>query len=323
MSGPGVTSVPVDGGPALPVLRATPGEVDVLTIGSYFCDVVFSGLLEMPKLGDEIWASACSVVPGGTYITAAALHRLNVSSAWACRFGSDPFSRFVRSAADAEGMDPSAYVSIDEPVLNISIAMSFPADRSFVSFAEPLPPADFTAIDALRPRLIVKPGLGEPQDLIRLLDAADKVGAAVVVDPQASEHTLDSAVLRAALRRVAVLAPNEREALKLSGQTDIDAAVAALREVAPLVVVKLGADGAIAADRGAEVRVDALSVTPLETTGAGDCFNAGFIMAMLEGEDAVGCLQAGNAAGALSTLAASSLGIPTREEVDLARRRFS
>ncbi|MEO8463649.1 MAG: hypothetical protein ABI555_10575 [Chloroflexota bacterium] len=71
-------------GPKLPSLREDRGLVDVLVIGAYFCDVVYSGLLRLPHPGEEVWASSCSVVPGGTYITAAALHRFGVSSAWAC-----------------------------------------------------------------------------------------------------------------------------------------------------------------------------------------------------------------------------------------------
>lgn len=305
-------------GPALPALRDDRGAVDVLVIGSSFCDVVFAGLPGLPGPGDEVWAKSCSIVPGGTYITAAALHRLEVSSAWACRFGTDPFSRFVRDSARREGMDPAAFIDIDGPLRNISISLSLPADRSFISFSEPIGPIPLTAIDKLRPRLVIRPGMGEPEDLHRLIDAADAVGAIVFVDPQSSGQTLQSAGVRAVLGRVGLFAPNERELLLLTGQDDLDVAMAILLETTPLAIIKRGAQGALVADRWSQMHAPAIAVEAVETTGAGDCFNAGFIMAMLDGADVAGCLRAGNAAGGLSTTAPSSAGIPTRRQVDLA-----
>ncbi len=157
--------------------------MDVLVIGSFFCDVVFAGLTDVPEAGDEVWAKSCSILPGGTYITAAAIHRFGVSSAWVCRFGTDPFSRFVRDAAAREGLDPSAFVETDGPLRNISVAMSFGADRSFVSFAEPVEPIPTDAIERLRPRVIMCPGLGDLDAVERTLAAAHDVGAIVFVDP--------------------------------------------------------------------------------------------------------------------------------------------
>ncbi len=308
--------------PVLPSLRPERGAIDVLVVGAFFCDVVFSGLPGLPDPGDEVWAESCSIIPGGTYITAAALHRLGVSCAWACRFGTDPFSRFVLDVARQEGLAPTAFVEIDGPLRNISIAMSFDGERSFVSYAEPIEPIDLSAIRDLRPRLIIRPGLGEPDDLARLVEAAREVGAIVFVDPQSSRHTLASEGLRTVLSQVDVFAPNEREVLNLTGQDSVGAALPVLLESARFTIIKCGARGAIAADRRSVTRVPALPIDSVETTGAGDCFNAGFIMAMLEGSTVIECLQAGNAAGGLSTLAPSSSGIPTRAQVDEARTRY-
>lgn len=319
MSERGVTDKAGQAGPVLPTLRPDRGAVDVLVVGAFSCDVVFSGLPGLPDPGDEVWAESCSIIPGGTYITAAALHRLGVSTAWACRFGRDPFSQFVLEVTGQEGMDPAAFVEVDGPLPNISITLSHDGDRSFVSYAEPAAPIDLTAIRDLRPRLIVQPGLGEPDDLARLIEAARDVGAAVFVDPQSSRHTLASEQVRALIGQVDIFAPNEREALHLTGQDTVDAALHVLLESTAFTIIKIGARGAIAADRRSVVRLPALPIDAVETTGAGDCFNAGFIMAMLEHSTVVTCLQAGNAAGGLSTLAPSSTGIPTRAEVNRAR----
>src|SRR4029078_8380438 len=72
----------------------------------------------------------------------------------------------------------------------------------------------------------------------------------------------------------------------------------------PIVVVKRGASGACAAGAGeAPVRVAAMPVDPVDTTGAGDSFNAGFLRAWLDGGTLGDCLELGAVSGALLTSA--------------------
>jgi sugar/nucleoside kinase (ribokinase family) len=103
------------------------------------------------------------------------------------------------------------------------------------------------------------------------------------------------------LRQVDVFLPNEREACKASGTEDLESAVRKLSELVPLVVVKLGRKGALA-QRGKE-RVTSRSreVTAVDTVGAGDSFDAGFLHQYVRGADLATCLSSGNLAGALST----------------------
>jgi sugar/nucleoside kinase (ribokinase family) len=103
------------------------------------------------------------------------------------------------------------------------------------------------------------------------------------------------------LRQVDVFLPNEREACKASGTEDLESAVRKLSELVPLVVVKLGRKGALA-QRGKE-RVTSTSreVTAVDTVGAGDSFDAGFLHQYVRGADLATCLSSGNLAGALST----------------------
>jgi sugar/nucleoside kinase (ribokinase family) len=89
----------------------------------------------------------------------------------------------------------------------------------------------------------------------------------------------------------------------LSGCGDVDDALRSLANGRTRVVAKLGADGAMTLDDGAEpLRVPAFPVEPLDTTGAGDSFNAGFLHGWLQGLAPVDSLRLGAACGALSTL---------------------
>jgi sugar/nucleoside kinase (ribokinase family) len=100
---------------------------------------------------------------------------------------------------------------------------------------------------------------------------------------------------------VDVLLPNEREALKISGERELERAIARLAEIVPLVVVKMGPEGAIA-QRGKERFQSApLRVRATDTVGAGDSFDAGFLTHYIRGADVETCLAHGNLVGALST----------------------
>ena len=103
------------------------------------------------------------------------------------------------------------------------------------------------------------------------------------------------------LCHVDIFLPNEREAMKVAGTKDLETAVHKLAKLVPLVVVKLGRQGALA-QRGNERFVSpALQVDAVDPVGAGDSFDAGFLHEYLRGGDLPACLASGNLAGALST----------------------
>jgi len=107
--------------------------------------------------------------------------------------------------------------------------------------------------------------------------------------------------LQDVLRYVDVFLPNEREACKAAGTDDLETAVQTLSRQVPLVVVKLGPKGSMAR-RGNERFVSASKeVVAVDTVGAGDSFDAGFLHQYVRGADLPTCLASGNRAGALST----------------------
>lgn len=103
------------------------------------------------------------------------------------------------------------------------------------------------------------------------------------------------------LRHVDVFLPNAREARKIAGTEDLQTALARLAKLVPLVVVKLGAEGAMA-QRGSECFTSpAVKVSAVDAVGAGDSFDAGFLSQYVRGFDLLTCLAMGNLAGAFST----------------------
>ena len=99
-----------------------------------------------------------------------------------------------------------------------------------------------------------------------------------------------------------ILFVNQEEALHLTRKRNVREALKQLAEKVPCVIIKLGPRGAIAAADGEVVSTPPFKVSPVDTTGAGDSFAAGFVHAFLSGRGLRECLVEGNACGALSTL---------------------
>lgn len=119
------------------------------------------------------------------------------------------------------------------------------------------------------------------------------------------------------LEHLDVFLPNEAEALAISGCGALVAAIAALRERVPVVAIKAGERGAIGVSRegGRTVEMPAYPVRVVDTTGAGDTFDAGFLAGWLRGQALEECLALGAVAGALTTTQPGGLnGQPTYDQ---------
>jgi sugar/nucleoside kinase (ribokinase family) len=298
-------------------------DYDILLAGGYFCDLIFTGLPELPRLGADIFGTGFDMVPGATFSTALALHRLELRAGWACDFGDDFCSQFVLDAARREGLDGSLFRLHQRPLRRISVSFSFPHDRGFISYQDAFAPAPIIPlIERHRPRCLMLSHLHYGPELIPLAAAAHSNGGLVYMDCQARPETLAHPEVVAAIRAVDIFAPNQAEALHLTGAATVEAALAQLAALAPLVIIKCGPDGAIAQSGGRVVRASGLPVEVFDTTGAGDCFNAGFLYGYLRGESLETCLRCGNICGGLSTTARGGAAAPSAAQLEEWLRRY-
>ncbi len=167
----------------------------------------------------------------------------------------------------------------------------------------------------LLPGDIVDAGLGAPVNGVHitgyallstsgyaLLDAAARIardcGAVLSFDPSSV-----GAIVALGRRRLldalsgcgaGLLLPNRIEAEALTGETDGRRAALALARVVPTVLVKHGADGAVFAANGEAREVPTQPVQPVDTTGAGDAFNAGALVALQRGDELYAACQFAN-----------------------------
>jgi len=112
-----------------------------------------------------------------------------------------------------------------------------------------------------------------------------------------------------------VFLPNEKEALSLSGEMDVNIAREKLGSKVETLAVKLGAEGALGIRRGEKAGVPSIPVSVIDTVGAGDSFDAGFLYGYLHGWSLEKSLQLACICGALSTQSAGGTeGQPTLDE---------
>ncbi|MEV6560540.1 carbohydrate kinase family protein [Nocardia sp. NPDC051756] len=295
--------------PAGRVDPATPAHnrYRVLVVGAYYADLVFHGLSRPVQPGTEVFARGFEMLPGGAFTPAMAMRRLGHDVVWSTDFGTDLFSAQVLAAARAEGLDESGFRFHAAPVRSVTAALSSPVDRAMVSYQDPVVAYPLSIVlREHRARVVVLPLLQHGADVLTALEVAHELGTQVFMDCQDVPCTLETPTVREILRQVDIFAPNADEALRLTGVPSLDAAIDILAGLVDMVVVKRGSGGAIAVRDGLRCEIGAVPVEVVDTTAAGDCFNAGFLHAHLAGQSLSDCLATAVACGAAATTALGS-----------------
>jgi len=107
--------------------------------------------------------------------------------------------------------------------------------------------------------------------------------------------------VKSALKSVDIFLPNEREACRFTGTNNVQDALEELSRLVPIVVIKCGPKGVLAKRGKNQFHAPSLPVQPVDTVGAGDSFNAGFLHKFMLRCNLEECLEYGNAVAALST----------------------
>jgi sugar/nucleoside kinase (ribokinase family) len=244
--------------------------VDVVCAGPVFLDITFEGLEALPGPGEERFARDLHTTPGGAAITAVGLVRLGLGAAIVAPLGRDFAGTMLQEQLEAAGVACAGGRSGRTPV---AVVLPVGDERAFATF-EPPTRIDADRIERLRPRAVVVP-----------LDELELAPGKTTVYATVGQRTVDrlERELRSGGARVRAVLANHDEALRLTGETDVDAAALALAELGESAVVTRGADGAVAAAAGELVAVGAPRVEAQDTTGAGDLFVAAYVWADLAG----------------------------------------
>jgi sugar/nucleoside kinase (ribokinase family) len=139
------------------------------------------------------------------------------------------------------------------------------------------------------------------QDLPRICRRLKAVGLTLSLDTNDDPEDRWGQPLDELLGIIDIFLPNEDEACRVTGKVDAESAIEALARRVPLVAVKCGKLGSLVQKGDQRWLVPTQCVTPVDTIGAGDSFNAGFLAAYLRGESPDACAAFGNLTAGLST----------------------
>jgi sugar/nucleoside kinase (ribokinase family) len=300
----------------------------VLVIGDANPDLVLRGdVVPRFRQEEQLLSSASFVLGGSAAIAACGLARLGVPTSLAAVLGDDVFGEQVRAALRTSGVSLDAVQTREGEATGVSVHLSAPEDRAILTLPGTIPALDATAVRAAVADVgpahvhVASPFLtpsvtAELPELLREWRAA---GITTSLDTNWDPAGTWAGIAEA-LPYVDVLLPNRAELAAIAGVAAPGAsdAAAALAALGPRVVVKDGADGAWSLDAtGARHTAPGISLDVVDTTGAGDSFDAGYLAALAHGiADESERLRWATTAGSLSTRAAGGTGAqPTLDEL--------
>jgi len=286
-----------------------PKPFDVSVVGELNLDLVLYGLPKQFEPDREHLASELSLTLGSSSaIFAHNLGRMGSRVCFHSAIGEDALGEMCLSRLSEAGVDVRPVKRFAGRQTGITVILPQPEKRYILTYPGVMAEMRFEDLDvpricearhlhlssyflqtALRPRVA------------ELFRAAKEAGLSTSLDTNDDPEDRWGRDVLDVLAWVDVLLPNEREACRLARLENPMQALEFLAGKVPLVIMKRGERGTLAR-RGSEI-IEAAppKVTVVDTIGAGDSFDAGFLHRFIQGADIRECLRFGNLAGALST----------------------
>jgi len=284
-------------------------QFDVTIAGELNLDLLLYGLpIELLPERELVASDMMITLGGSSAIVAHNLAALGNRVGFISRIGKDPMGQNALDRLAAAGVDVSRVRRAEDGTgSGMSVILHHGTWRNILTFLGTMSQLSFEDLDleylcssrhfhfssfflhtSLRPRTA------------ELLKKVKSAGLTISMDTNDDPEDQWQG-LNELLPYVDVLLPNEREALKISGEQQLERAIESLAAIVPLVVVKMGPEGAIAQRGNERFKSAPIRVRVIDAVGAGDSFDAGFITHYIRGADVETCLAHGNLAGALST----------------------
>jgi sugar/nucleoside kinase (ribokinase family) len=281
---------------------------DILVVGEINPDLILSGdVIPAFDQTEKLVESAALTIGSSSAIFACGAARLGLKVAFIGVCGDDLFGHFMLDELEKRGVDISNVIVRADGQTGLSVILNQGADRAILTHLGLIAALKATDIsdDLLQKarhlhvasyflQTQLQPGL--PGLFRRALD----LGLTTSLDPNydPSETWLGFDELLSATN---VFLPNDREAVSLSGEANVNLAANRIGSKVETLGIKLGAQGALGVHNGQKVRVDSVPVNVVDTVGAGDSFDAGFLYGYLNGWPLEKSLRLACVYGALST----------------------
>lgn len=284
--------------------------LDISIIGETNLDLILYGLPQELPLEREVLGTGFQLTLGGSSsILAHNLATLGSRVGFSSILGSDEMGSIALERLGRSGVDTSHVLRSLDKGTGVTLLLPHGRQRRILTYPGVM--ADLTVdmldVDHLKSArhlhlssLFLQTGLHA--GLRGLLDQLKDARMTISLDTNDDPEDAWGGVLQDVLDRTDVLLPNEDELLRMTRTGDVETALDRLRGRVHTVVVKCGARGALVQEGTVRSWVAPQAVVPVDTIGAGDSFDAGFLHAWLHGRNVLQAAEFGNRAGALSTL---------------------
>ncbi|MCD8155371.1 MAG: carbohydrate kinase family protein [Clostridiales bacterium] len=268
-------------------------------VGYANIDLIYSDLERLPGKGEEVFAKDFGMYLGGgipaTMINAG---RLGIPSRVVTFIGEDYFSRFVKEELERHHMEVlNLYRGDGNPVI-VSSTMVYSQERSFVSYHDELKITSELLEEAYR-HLTGAKVVDMHTGFLEIYGKLQREGTIQVFDT-GWEEGLSLEKYRDYLEIADYYMPNQKEALKITGETALEGAVRKLSQYFEHVIVKLDRKGCLLKDReGTRIIPPLEGIRSVDSTGAGDAFMSGFIYGLYHDYPVEQCIRFGNVTGGI------------------------
>jgi sugar/nucleoside kinase (ribokinase family) len=282
---------------------------DVTIAGELNLDLVLYGLPPELPPERELLANRLEITLGSSSaIVAHNLSALGRRVGFISRIGNDALGKIALERLADSGVDLSETHRAEQSATGLTVILAREYSRNILTYLGTISELRFDALNieylassrhfhlssyylqrALRP------------DVPKLLKTLKEAGLTISFDTNDDPDDVWADDIFEVLKLVDVFLPNQRELKKIAKTENLEQAITSVAGLVPVLVVKLGAAGAIAQRGSQRVVGYPIQVTAVDPVGAGDSFDAGFLSQYIRGADLDLCLKAGNLAGAFST----------------------
>ncbi|GFZ97673.1 carbohydrate kinase family protein [Dyella caseinilytica] len=281
----------------------------ILVIGEINVDFVFKGCHAAPTLGKEVLADDFVMTPGSSaMICAMGLARLGNPVTFHGKLGTDASGKFCLHALRDAGIDVTSLQPDSVLRTGVTASLSTTQDRALVTFPGAmaelradeiedswLEKADHLHVSSYYLQRGLRPGCRQ------LFARAAEAGLTTSLDPGFDPEQRWENDLLDTLNEVDIFLPNEEELLAITGCSAIKEALTVVQNGRTQTIVKRGRRGCTSLREDQWINVPAYAVDAIDSTGAGDSFDAGFLHAWLREMSWMDCMRWGSACGSLST----------------------
>lgn len=315
-------------------MNATENKIDVIVIGELNVDIILNEIESLPVIGKEIIANAMSVTLGSSSaIFASNLSSLGTHVAFVGKIGEDNFAQVVLASLEKKNVDTSHIIRSTSLCTGATIVLNYDQDRVMVTYPGAmndlrLEDVDFGFLSTARhmhfSSYFMQPGIRN--DITTLFRRTKELGLTTSLDTQWDPEEKWDFPLEKLLPYVDVFLPNIQEFKFLTRCNTIEEGIHKVKDFAHFIVIKNGSEGAIAWDGKDIIPQPAFkNDCVLDCIGAGDSFNAGFIMDFINKKTLKKCLETGALTGAINTTRAGGTGAFEDQATirEIARERFN